>query len=150
MSSFVFDEEDIVRFLSYVDKLPNGCWFWTGARSRGSGNKKWYGSFGVKGKVVRAHRFSAEALGGKGPLPKGGHRDHTCVFSLCVNPAHIEYVSHIENQERKLTRKQNDQPGVDTPSVGGVAGRPPGYLYEYDEDIGREYGPLEPASESGE
>lgn len=106
--SFVYDEEDLVRFLRFVDKLPNGCWFWTGARSRGTGNKKWYGSFGVKGKVVRAHRFSCEALGGKGPLPAGHHRDHTCVFSLCVNYDHIEYVTHKGNQERKVARRAQE------------------------------------------
>lgn len=100
-------DEDIARFFKYVDKLPNGCWFWTGARSRGSGNRKWYGSFGVKGTVVRAHRFSAEVLGGQGPLPQGSHRDHTCVFSLCVNPEHIEYVTPEENQRRKTSRKGN-------------------------------------------
>lgn len=98
-------EDDIKRFFKYVDKLPNGCWFWTGARSRGGGNRKWYGSFHLNGKVIRAHRFSAEVIGGKGPLPPGGHRDHECVFSLCVNPAHIEYVTREENQQRKMARK---------------------------------------------
>lgn len=98
-------DEDIARFFKYVDKLPNGCWFWTGARSRGKGNKKWYGSFYVNGTVVRAHRFSAEVIGKKGTLPAGAHRDHTCVFSLCVNFDHVEYVSHEENQRRKLVRR---------------------------------------------
>lgn len=28
-------DQDIARFMSYVEKLPNGCWYWTGARSRG-------------------------------------------------------------------------------------------------------------------
>lgn len=74
--------DDIRRFMSFVDILPNGCWFWTGARSRGSGNKKWYGSFWVKGHgTVRAHRFSCEVLGKK-PLPPAHHRDHNCCFSL--------------------------------------------------------------------
>lgn len=36
--------EDVKRFFRYVEKLPNGCWYWTGARSRGKGNRKWYGS----------------------------------------------------------------------------------------------------------
>lgn len=90
--------------MSYVEKLPNGCWFWNGARSRGKGNKKWYGSFRVGGKTVRAHRFAAEALAKK-RCPKGHHRDHLCGFSLCVNPDHLEIVTREENQLRKTDDK---------------------------------------------
>lgn len=97
-------EADIARFMSFVDRLPCGCWFWTGARSRGRGNKKWYGSFWVAGRTVRAHRFSCEVLGSKGILPEGYHRDHLCRFSLCVNPDCIEYVTHEENERRKKER----------------------------------------------
>lgn len=96
-------EEDIARFMSYVDVLPCGCWFWTGGRSRGRGNRKWYGTFWVGGLSVRAHRFSSEVLGGQ-ECPPGHHRDHTCVFSLCVNPDHIEVITHEENQRRKMER----------------------------------------------
>lgn len=95
---------DIDRFMGYVDKLPNGCWFYTGARSRGGGNCKWYGSFRIGGKVVRAHRFASEVLG-RQECPTGCHRDHTCEFSLCVNPEHIEIVTHEENEKRKQTRR---------------------------------------------
>lgn len=96
-------QQDIDRFFLYVEKLPNCCWFWTGARSRGKGNKKWYGSFRLGKHTVRAHRFSCEVLGKK-TLPIGGHRDHTCCFSLCVNPEHIEPVTAVINQERKILR----------------------------------------------
>lgn len=98
-----FDESDVQRFMRHVDKLPSGCWFWTGARSRGQGNRKWYGTFKVKGRAVRAHRFACDAIGGN-TLPSGGHRDHTCAFSMCVNPAHIECVTRQENQSRKMQR----------------------------------------------
>ncbi|MFD1330729.1 hypothetical protein ACFQ4O_01810 [Methylopila musalis] len=97
---------DIPRFMTYVDKLPCGCWFWTGARSRGAGNRKWYGSFRTGRQVVRAHRFAAEVIGGHAPLRPGEHRDHTCVFSLCVNPEHIESVTREVNQSRKLARRE--------------------------------------------
>lgn len=107
-------QDDIDRFMSFVDKLPNGCWFWAGARSKGKGNRKWYGSFhfterladGTKRKrVVRAHRVATEVLKQPPePCPPGSHRDHTCVFSLCVNPDHIETISKEENHERKLAR----------------------------------------------
>lgn len=94
---------DLERFMSYVDKLPNGCWFWTGARSRGKGKKKWYGSFRYNGKTVRAHVYSCDVIGEK-TVPSGWHRDHTCVFSLCVNPEHIDPVPPKENEDRKKAR----------------------------------------------
>ena len=100
-----FTDADIGRFMRFVDILPNGCWFWGGARSRGAGNKKWYGSFKLGNKTIRAHRFSCEALGGLGPLPPGYHRDHKCVFSLCVNPSHLQYLTHAENEQAKKDRR---------------------------------------------
>jgi hypothetical protein len=99
-----FTQQDIERFIRLVDVLDCGCWYWLGARSRGKGNRKYYGTFKVNGQAVRAHRFSSEALGGK-TCPSGCHRDHTCNFSMCVNPAHIEVVTPAENQKRKMARK---------------------------------------------
>lgn len=98
--------DEIRRFMSYVDKLPCGCWFWLGGRSRGKGNRKWYGTFWFRGKSIRAHKFSCDYIGKFEPLPKGQHRDHTCCFSLCVNPAHLEKVTHEENEARKIARRQ--------------------------------------------
>lgn len=109
-----FSEKDVVRFMSYVEILPYNhptlrtpCWIWVGAKSRGKGNKKWYGSFRTSsagsfaGRVLRAHRFSHEVLGG-GTCPPDCHRDHRCNVSLCVNPHHIEVVSPEVNQLRKM------------------------------------------------
>ena len=93
-------EADIKRFMSYVDILPNGCWFWTGGRSRGKGNKKWYGTFWYQGKTVRAHRFSCEQIKGM-PLLDDHHREHVCRFSLCVNPDHLDVIHKDENQRRR-------------------------------------------------
>jgi hypothetical protein len=98
-------EADVQRFYRYVEKLPNGCWFWNGARSRGKGNKKWYGSFRLGKRTVRAHRFAAEVLGGM-DCPPGHDRDHECGFSLCVNPRHIAIVTKLENQLRRIRRQR--------------------------------------------
>lgn len=100
----IWTQKDIERFIKLLDVLLCGCWYWLGARSRGRGNRKWYGTFKVGGTSVRAHRFAAEALGGKS-CGAGCHRDHTCGFSMCVNPAHIEIVTHAENQRRKVERQ---------------------------------------------
>jgi len=90
--------KDTERFLSYVDKLPSGCWFWNGGRSRGRG-RKWYGSFNFQGRTIRAHQFAHDHLAGK-ECPEGYHRDHLCGFSLCVNPEHIVAVPQPVNIER--------------------------------------------------
>jgi hypothetical protein len=103
--------EDVKAFLSKVQPLPSGCLFWTGGRSRGTGNKAWYGSFWMPslGVTVRAHRFSSEVFNCE-ECPPGHHRDHSCNFSLCVCPDHIEVVTHERNQELKLLRKQEYNP----------------------------------------
>src|SRR5687768_6193010 len=98
-------QEELDRFMSYVDKLPCGCWYWTGGRSRGKGNKKWYGSFWFRGKSIRAHRFAADHIGKFEPLSKGKHRDHLCSFSMCVRPEHLEQVPSEVNQDRKVARR---------------------------------------------
>lgn len=95
---------DVSRFMNYVELLRSGCWYWTGGRSRGKGNKRWYGSFHLGGRTVRAHRFSAEVLG-RQSCPTGYHRDHLCGFSMCVNPEHIETVTPTENQRRKMAHR---------------------------------------------
>jgi hypothetical protein len=106
-------QEEIDRFMSFVEKLPNGCWFWTGARSRGGGNKKWYGSFrrssknGKQGKVVRAHVFACDVIGRRGPLPPGHDRDHLCKFSLCVRMEHFEVVTKLVNQQRRNKKDEH-------------------------------------------
>jgi len=94
-------DADIERFFRFVEKLPNGCWFWNGARTRGKGNKMWYGSFKINGKTFKAHAFSCDVIGKKGKLPPGHERDHTCKFSLCVNFDHIEVVTRAVNNERR-------------------------------------------------
>lgn len=104
----IYTDADVQRFLSFVEKLPNGCHFWAGARSRSKGNKKWYGSFWLPSGSVRAHRFSCEALGKRAPLPASQHRDHNCCFSLCVNDNHIDYVTHAENERLKWQRYDAD------------------------------------------
>lgn len=92
-------QRDIERFLGKVDKLPNGCWYWNGARSKGRG-KKWYGSFHIANRTVRAHRFSSEVFN-EDECPPDHHRDHLCCFSMCVAPEHIEVVPQEINQARR-------------------------------------------------
>ena len=92
-------EAEIDRFMSLVQVLPCGCWYWIGARSRGKGNKSWYGSFWFRGRMIRAHRFAHDHLKGE-PCPPGWHRDHDCRFTMCVNPDHIHARPRQDNMDR--------------------------------------------------
>lgn len=108
MALFHYTEEDKSRFLGYVRVLDNGCWEWTGGRSRGAQRwntePAWYGSFWVDGKTRRAHIVSAEMFG-SGHHP-GYHQDHTCNFTLCVRPSHLECVPGAVNERRKHHRRR--------------------------------------------
>ena len=67
----------------------NGCWNWTGSKLRG------YGQFGVNQKTRYAHRISYERH--RGLIPEGMDLDHLCRNPGCVNPDHLEPVTHREN-----------------------------------------------------
>lgn len=80
------------RFASKVDRRADGCWIWLGATDGGER----YGSFWNGERVVRAHRWAYERL--IGPIPEWAEDlDHLCRNTLCVNPRHLEPVTHREN-----------------------------------------------------
>ncbi len=77
-----------------------GCWLWTGATD-GSG----YGRAYWQGQRPRAHRLTYELL--LSPVPDGLVLDHLCRNRACVNPAHLEPVTHAENCRRAgITQRQ--------------------------------------------
>jgi hypothetical protein len=67
------------------------CWLWTAAHHR-------YGIFQPEKGNQLAHRIAYEML--VGPVPEGLELDHLCRVTLCVNPAHLEPVTHRENVRR--------------------------------------------------
>lgn len=79
------------RFWEKVEKT-DGCWLWVGSRD-GNG----YGLI-RNGRLVKAHRLSYEMH--KGEIPDGMEIDHLCRVKACVNPAHLEAVTHRENMSR--------------------------------------------------
>jgi hypothetical protein len=72
------------------------CWAWTGPKM-----KSGYGTIGIYGKKYLAHRFSYELDGNV--IPDGFDVDHLCRNRSCVNPDHLEAVSHRENLLRGET-----------------------------------------------
>lgn len=93
-------EMGATRFWSHVDRSggPAACWPWTGAIEKKTG----YGRVKFGGKAQMAHRV-AHTLA-VGPIPPGLVVDHVrargCIRRDCVNPAHLEAVSHRDNTLR--------------------------------------------------
>lgn len=72
------------------------CWIWTGAKlSFGYGHLSWKGKFRV------AHHVAYELL--IGPVPPDLETDHLCRTPACVNPAHLEPVTHRVNVLRGVS-----------------------------------------------
>lgn len=69
------------------------CWIWTGTI-----NNRGYGCTSLKGKAIYAHRVSYEFY--VGPIPDGLELDHLCRNPPCINPDHLEAVTHAENMRR--------------------------------------------------
>jgi hypothetical protein len=87
------------RFWEKVDKSggPDGCWLWTGGRSRE------YGVFGYQGRTIRAHRFSWMLENGR-EIPPGMDVHHDCGNARCVNPRHLTPMAHAQNMAQSALR----------------------------------------------
>jgi hypothetical protein len=87
------------RFWSKVDKTDT-CWLWTSSISPDG-----------YGRILRAdefsttlpHRISFEAH--VRAIPDGMELDHLCSVRNCVNPEHLEVVTHAENIRRATERR---------------------------------------------
>lgn len=82
----------------YIPDPNSGCWLWTHSLRNGYGAIGENQVNGIKGKTKYVHRILYEKY--KGPIPIGYELDHKCRIRSCVNPDHLEAVSHLENVRR--------------------------------------------------
>src|SRR5580658_5598817 len=79
-----------------VDDAP--CWEWRASKRKGYGQI----NRGRRGEgMTNAYHALYEEL--RGPVPAGMDLDHLCCNPGCVNPAHLEVVTHRENLLRGET-----------------------------------------------
>lgn len=83
--------------LSQRTRRDGECLRWTGTHTPAG-----YGQMSLQGRKVGVHRIAYELA--KGPIPPGLEVDHLCGVRDCVNPDHLEAVTHREN----LLRSDND------------------------------------------
>jgi len=81
-------DKRLLRSLSKVEHTPTGCWQYTGGLNRD----------GYPQTTRLLHRFVYECL--VGPIPAGHELDHVCRNRACLNPLHLEPVTHKVNTLR--------------------------------------------------
>jgi hypothetical protein len=82
-----------------------GCWEWQGPTS-GDGRGGGYGRMHLDGQTVAVHIVVFCHY--HGYIPGKRQVDHTCENRRCCNPAHLDLVTHLENQKRKKHRVMRD------------------------------------------
>lgn len=91
------------RFWRKLEKTET-CWLWTAAKQQNG-----YGMFGTEpsSKVTTAHRYSYELH--VGPIPEEMQIDHLCRVRACVNPAHLEVVTGLQNIRRGWVARRRER-----------------------------------------
>lgn len=92
------DKSDVERFEEKTSVSGTGCIEWTAAKN-GNGYGRFKPVCGQPGMAL-AHRWAYEHY--VGPIAPGLVIDHLCRNTSCVNPAHLEPVTQLENTRRGL------------------------------------------------
>ena len=96
----VITKENRTRAMSYFMshiRASGNCWLWTGQiETEGYGRLHW--PLDDPNKKILAHRFSYVLY--RGVIPVHVEPDHICRNRSCVNPSHLELVTHQTNTRR--------------------------------------------------
>lgn len=85
---------EVERFWAAVEKTET-CWNWLRRREWHGYARCWFA-----GKRQYVHRISVEIHTGV-RVPSDREVDHLCKNRVCVNPAHLEVVTKLENLHRE-------------------------------------------------
>jgi hypothetical protein len=97
----------------YAIDPETGCWNWL--RNM---HHQGYGQVRISGRLWRAHR--AVYVQARGDVPEGLVLDHLCRNRACVNPDHLEPVTHVENCRRGANQRISDE---DVEAIRAATGR---------------------------
>lgn len=84
--------------------LSEPCWLWTGRLV----SVGYAAAPRTQRRLIYMHRWAFEYF--KHPIPKGLEIDHLCHVKRCINPTHLEAVTHAENMRRAHAAAGNYQP----------------------------------------
>lgn len=87
---------NVIHVQFRADMTP--CWEWQGGHS-GTGRGGGYPRISVDGFTAAVHRVMWICM--YGYLPSKKHVDHICRNRLCVNPDHLEALTHKQNCKRR-------------------------------------------------
>lgn len=81
----------------------NGCWLWTGAF-----DNKGYGQRMLNRRRMKAHHYMWEITNDR-RVPRGYDLHHSCLNPKCVNPEHLELLTHGEHKRHHLNEERKKQ-----------------------------------------
>jgi hypothetical protein len=84
------DQKKLERLLLAKTRKTAACWEFTGYRDPRGYGRQWNGI-----KPALSHRVAYELW--VGPIPDGLTVDHMCFNPSCVNPTHLQLLTHAEN-----------------------------------------------------
>lgn len=91
--------------LDHYTVKGDGCWSWAGTH-----HPYGYAMLTYDGRPRYAHRLWFEQI--HGPVADGIDIDHMCHNPSCVNPGHLQAVTHKQNGENQTNLQVNNKSGV--------------------------------------
>ncbi|MFJ8386234.1 HNH endonuclease signature motif containing protein [Streptomyces sp. NPDC094438] len=100
-----YDRRALDRLMDKCVEDEAGCWVWKGSRPGGKNRASTtYGDIQYRGRTVVVHRLAYTLM--RADVPNGLELDHLCRNPLCVNPDHLEPVTHAENVRRAVAARK--------------------------------------------
>lgn len=118
----VITTDEVIKTFARLNKRikpnENGCHNWTGGTTGENG----YGRTHFRDEAWLTHRLIVTLI--HGPIPKGMEVHHKCFNRKCMNPTHLELLTHLENS-RIRSKKTKSSSGERC--IYLVAGEPTRY-----------------------